>query len=221
MCCMWLNVNFNINPPTQWSCCYPEFIRLIIRKWKCCYPSPACWGTQLHVSAWSQPYPSSFMTTAKPWHQKNHHSSTQIWDVAVTKTNCDTLLSAAVPLPLQVPSLSCRCGGCNPAAPQRLLASVPETLPSSPSPTLMWCRSKLQHCSELVLSSLCSQPVPRDTFLRLPEVSQKEKPSWAPPMPPKLFYRQRSDHNFFFYLFPSFTLSLVAWLGGGNPTPFI
>lgn len=70
MCCMWLNVNFNINPPTQWSCCYPGFIRLIIRKWKRCYPSPACWGTQLHVSAWSQPYPSSFMTTAKPWQQK-------------------------------------------------------------------------------------------------------------------------------------------------------
>lgn len=67
---MWLNVNFNINPPTQWSCCYPGFIRLIIRKWKRCYPSPACWGTQLHVSAWSQPYPSSFMTTAKPWQQK-------------------------------------------------------------------------------------------------------------------------------------------------------
>lgn len=115
---------------------------------------------------------------------------------------------------LQAPSLSCWCGECNAAAPQHLLASVPETLPSSPSPTLTWCQSKLQHCSELVLSSLCSQPVPRDTFLRLPEVSQKEKPSWALPMPPKLFYRQRSDHHFFFCLFPSFTLSLVAWLRG-------
>lgn len=116
---------------------------------------------------------------------KKQHSSTEIWDAAATKTNCDALPSAAVPLPLQAPSLSCWCGGCNAAAaPRHLLASVPETLLSSPSRLLTWCQSKLQHCSELVLSGLCSQPVPRDTFLWLPEASQEEKPSWAPPCLP-------------------------------------
>lgn len=38
----------------------------------------------------------------------------------------------------------------------------------------------------------------------------EKKTSWAPPMPPKLFLRQKSDHHFFCCLFPSFTLSLVA-----------
>lgn len=160
------------------------------------------------------------MTTAKPW-QLEDSTPAHRFETQQLPKQIVTLLSATVPLPLQAPSLSCWWGVCNAAAPHHLLASVPKILPSSPSHLLMWCQSKLQHYSELVLSSLSSQPVPRGTFLWLPDASQ-EKPSWTPPMPHKLFYRQRSDHHFFCSLFLSFTLSLVPWLGEEKtPTPVI
>lgn len=221
MCCMWLNVNFNINPPTQWSCCYPGFIRLITRKWKRCYPSPACWGTQLHVSAWSQPYPSSFMTTAKPWEQKTSTPAHR-FEMQQLPKQIVTLCF------LQLCPFLCKPHDCLAAVevqcktPQHLLASVPKTLLSSPSHLLPWCQSKLEHCSELVLSSLCSQPVPRDTFLWVPEASQEEKNLLELPHASQAVLQAKVRSSFLELSVPQFhTLCCGTTWGGKTLTPFI
>lgn len=165
----------------------------------------------------SQPDPGP--TQAPSWPQPSlgnkRSSRARIRDAAATETKpCHSAFCSCPPFPLRTPpEFALRVQiwlRVQAAAPQQLLASVAETLPPSPSPT--WRQSKLQHCSELVLSSLRSQPVPRDTFLWLPEASREEKPSWAPPHPSQAVYRQRSDHLFFCCLFPSLTLSLVARL---------
>lgn len=142
----------------------------------------------------SQPDPSPTQASSRPQPSlgNKHGSSAWIRDAAATETKaCRSAFCSWSPPPLFCCGLHQNLHSAllfsrvRAMAPQQLRASVAETLP--PSPPLTWRQSKLQHCPELVLSSLCSQPVPRDTFLWLPEASQEEKPSWAPPRPAKLF----------------------------------
>jgi len=129
------------------------------------------------------------------------------------------LLSVAVPLSAagspRTCAVPCFCWGC------RQCPAAAACLWSWNSPSLSpltWRQSKLQRCSELVLSSCRSQPVPRNTFLWLPEASQEEKPSRAPPAPPKLFIGKGQ------IIFSSVACSPVShyllWHGSGKTSTF-